>query len=60
MNNGLKTRTMIVISDMILAWWLIFKCMAESDYKRYVLWMLDILLMNAQSIFVRLDLVQIC
>jgi len=51
---------MIVISDMILAWWLIFKCMAESDYKRYVLWMLDILLMNAQSIFVRLDLVQIC
>ena len=52
MNKGVKTRTTIVISGRIF-WGLIFRCMAKSACKRYVLQALDIFVMNAESIFSR-------
>jgi len=55
MNNGLKTKTTIVINDRIFVWGLIFRCMAESACKRYVLRALDILVMKAESVFSRQD-----
>ena len=53
MNKGLKTKTTIVISDRIFVWGLIFRCMAKSACKRYVLRALDIFVMKAESIFSR-------
>jgi len=53
MNKGVKTKTMIVISDRIFVGELIFRRMAESACKSYVLRMVDILIMKVESIFLR-------